>query len=52
MKGWHGASALCKSKTTFPQITSLVLIRNSQTSWLKFLLLGEAETAIRLVIKS
>lgn len=52
MKGWHGAGALCKGKTTFPQITSLVVIRNFQTSWLKILLLGEAETAISLVIKS
>ena len=34
------------------QITSLVLTRKFQFDWFKILLLGEAETAIRLGIKS
>lgn len=33
------------------QITSLVLIKTFQTDCFKILLLGEAETAISLVIK-
>ena len=47
----QGTFPLGRSVGLIRQITSLVLSRKFLTDWFKILLLGEAATEIRLVIK-